>query len=90
MLNHSNKQIIQGLAIMLALAFIKEKTMGKRRVILSRDIENLERQEMNRAKIRYHSNNFDNRNWSLILAYVLSFLFTTMLFIGGFIALLLT
>ena len=26
---------------MLALAFIKEKTMGKRRVILSRDIENL-------------------------------------------------
>ena len=75
---------------MLALYFIKEKTMGKRRVILSRDIENLERQEMNRAKIRYHSNNFDNRNWSLILAYVLSFLFTTMLFIGGFIALLLT
>jgi hypothetical protein len=90
MLNHSNKQIIQGPAIMLALYFIKEKTMGKRRVILSRDIENLERQEMNRAKIRYHSNNFDNRNWSLILAYVLSFLFTTMLFIGGFIALLLT
>ena len=75
---------------MLALYFIKEKTMGKRRVILSRDIENLEQQEMNRAKIRYHSNNFDNRNWSLILAYVLSFLFTTMLFIGGFIALLLT
>ena len=64
--------------------------MGKRRVILSRDIENLERQEMNRAKIRYHSNNFDNRNWSLILAYVLSFLCATMLFIGGFIALLLT
>ena len=90
MLNHSNKQIIQGPAIMLALYFIKEKTMGKRRVILSRDIENLEQQEMNRAKIRYHSNNFDNRNWSLILAYVLSFLFTTMLFIGGFIALLLT
>ena len=40
--------------------------MGKRRVILSRDIENLERQEMNRAKIRYHSNNFGT-NWSLIL-----------------------
>ena len=79
MLNHSNKQIIQGLAIMLALAFIKEKTMGKRRVILSRDIENLERQEMNRAKIRFYSNNFGNRNWS-----------ATMLFIGGFIALLLT
>ena len=89
MLNHSNKQIIQGPAIMLALYFIKEKTMGKRRVILSRDIENLERQEMNRAKIRYHSNNF-GRNWSLILAYVLSFLCATMLFIGGFIALLLT
>ena len=64
--------------------------MGKRRVILSRDIENLERQEMNRAKIRYHSNNFDNRNWSLILAYVLSFLCATMLFVVGFIALLLT
>lgn len=89
MLNHSNKQIIQGPAIMLALYFIKEKTMGKRRVILSRDIENLEQQEMNRAKIRYYSNNFGT-NWSLILAYVLTFLFTTMLFIGGFIALLLT
>ena len=63
--------------------------MGKRRVILSRDIENLERQEMNRAKIRFYSNNFGT-NWSLILAYVLTFLFTTMLFIGGFIALLLT
>ena len=46
---------------MLALAFIKEKTMGKRRVILSRDIENLERQEINRAKIRFYSNNFGNR-----------------------------
>jgi len=75
---------------MLALAFIKEKTMGKRRVILSRDIENLERQEINRAKIRFYSNNFGNRNWSLILAYVLSFLCATMLFVGGFIALLLT
>ena len=75
---------------MLALAFIKEKTMGKRRVILSRDIENLEQQEINRAKIRYHSNNFDNRNWSLILAYVLSFLCATMLFVVGFIALLIT
>ena len=61
-------------------------------------MEDLEMKQLNeiptrqpkRPKIkRYRINDFGT-DWSLIFAYVLTFLLGTMLFIGGFIALILT
>ena len=68
--------------------------MGKRRVILSKDKDmlDLNAQCLNRYRLKYHGGYVKPTKTSIhiIAAYVGVYLFGTMLFVGGFIALLLT